>query len=334
MQMNTELASDHAGDEHELSVEGSTWHFVEGVEIAPGYYAWDLLSIGRRFEMWIAWCASRLTPVCVKLPRKDELNARTVAALQREYQAASSMSHPAIPRVFEANIDADVPYIIHEFIEGKPLSLVLDDDGKFDPHDVIFLGLQLAAALRHVHNQGYVHLDLKPANVSIRGDRALLLDFDIALPIGGQRSTTRPRGTRHYMAPEQIRCEPAQPSMDLFALGTLLYEVASNQKAFRLDTADEPSHSSQEVHPYRQIQAPIASIGELVPDLGPSIAAVIDALMAIDVAARPATADDTIKLLEAALPPDQEEGPLWPAWVTDTVLSKPGRPLPIRHGPA
>ena len=57
--------------------EVTTWGFSEQTEIVPGYFAWDLLGVGRRFEMWIAWCAERLTPVCVKIPRSDDHTERS-----------------------------------------------------------------------------------------------------------------------------------------------------------------------------------------------------------------------------------------------------------------
>lgn len=306
---------DRSTDDYEMS----TWDITEGTELAPGYYAWDVLGVGRRFEMWVAWCADRLTPVCVKLPRRDELNERTFDALRREHQAASSFDHPAIPRVFDADLEGPRPYLVHEFIEGKPLSLVLDDDGPYDGHDLVFLGLQLGAALRHIHRRGFVHLDLKPSNVAMRGDRATVFDFDIALPIGAQRSTNKPRGTHYYMAPEQIRCQPAHPSMDLFALGALLYEAASNRVAFALDTGELPTDSDAQPRVHRQNGAPIPPIGDLAPDLPLPIAAVIDRLMAIDVEARPASAAESIRLLEAALPDDDDR--MWPAWVSDALLT-------------
>jgi serine/threonine protein kinase len=301
--------------------ERSTWGFEEGDVLVPGYVAWALLGLGRRFETWVAWCQDRLAPVCIKLPRRDELTSRALDALGREHQAASAMAHPAIPRVFAYDPDAEIPHLIYEFVEGRPLSLVLDEDGPYDAHDVVFLGLQLAAALRHVHRRGFVHLDLKPSNVTMRGDRAILLDFDIALPVGGQRSTTKPRGTGHYMAPEQIRCLPANPSMDIFALGAVLFEAATARRAFAQPTASASLRSGDPAERFPQLSRPLPDLEQLAPQLTPAVAAAVRRLLAVEPADRPETTSDVIRLLEAALPPDTEV--LWPPWVTPALLGDP-----------
>jgi len=299
-------------DGHEVT----TWGFTEQAEIIPGYFAWDLLGIGRRFEMWIAWCAERLTPVCVKIPRRDGDRQRALAALRRELDAATAFDHPAIPRVFASDLTSEPPYIVYEFIEGRPLSHVLEEDGPMSSNDVVLLGLQVAVALRHIHRRGFVHLDLKPANIALRGDRAVVFDFDIALPIGGQRSRSKPRGTRWYMPPEQIRCEPARPAMDIFALGAVLYEAATARLAFDVDTDDAddaagPLEAAPRVH--RQLGPPIPTVTELVPTVWPALGHAIDAMLQPDPADRPETASEAIDLLASAIPPDGE--PLWPAWV-------------------
>lgn len=310
------------------AADDTTWGFTESSEIAPGYFAWDLLGIGRRFEMWIAWCADRLTPVCVKLPRRDALDPATIDALGRELAAATSCDHPAIPRVFASDLSASVPYVVHEFVEGKPLSAVIDDDGPLPPGEVALVGLQLAAALRHVHSRGYVHLDLKPSNVMLRGDRVTLCDFDIALPVGGQRSRTKPRGTHHYMAPEQIRCEPAQPAMDLFALGALLFEVATGEDAFGVPSRSESSTSGDGRPPYAQLLPERPLVRAVVPDFPLPLAEVIDLLLRLDPADRPTSADDVVRLLEQALGPEDER--LWPDWVPASLLHRTAGAAPLR----
>ena len=302
----------------------TTWGFCEQSEIVPGYFAWDLLGVGRRFEMWIAWCVDLLTPVCIKLPRGDDHTKRTRDALRRELDAAASFNHPAIPRVFASDLAADPPYIVYEFIEGRPLSLVIEEDGPVTSNDVVLLGLQVAVALRHVHQRGFVHLDLKPANIALRGDRAMVFDFDIALPIGGQRSRSKPRGTHGYMAPEQIRCEPARPGMDIFALGVVLYEAATATRAFGRDTrSDEQQSLTSDAVRYRQLGPPIPAVAELNPAVWPPLAHAIDAMISLDADDRPATASEAIALLASVRPPDGE--PLWPDWVQELATTAPPR---------
>ena len=304
--------------------EVTTWGFSEQSEIVPGYFAWDLLGIGRRFEMWIAWCADRLTPVCIKIPRGDDHTEQTLDALRRELAAATSFDHPAIPRVFASDLTTDPPYIVYEFIEGRPLSLVIEEDGAMASNDVALLGMQVAVALRHIHRRGFVHLDLKPANIALRGDRAVVLDFDIALPIGGQRSRSKPRGTRWYMPPEQIRCEPAQPGMDIFALGVVLYEAATATLAFGQDTSsDEQQPPPANPAGYRQLGPPIPTVAELAPAVWPPLADAIDTMLRPDPSERPANASEALDLLVSALPPDGES--LWPDWVNRLHRTTPSR---------
>jgi serine/threonine protein kinase len=315
----------------------TTWGFSEQSEIVPGYFAWDLLGVGRRFEMWIAWCAERLTPVCIKIPRGDDHTERTLDALRRELAAATSFNHPAIPRVFASDLTTEMPYIVYEFIEGRPLSAVIEDDGPMASNDVVLLGMQVAVALRHIHRQGFVHLDLKPANIALRGDRAMVFDFDIALPIGGQRSQSKPRGTRWYMPPEQIRCEPAQPGMDIFALGAVLYEAATATLAYGQDTrSDEEQLPPADPAGYRQLGPPIPTVAELVPTVWPPLAQAIDTMLRPDPGERPADASEALDLLASALPPDGE--PLWPDWVnglhrTTPPRRQPEEPLPGTQSP-
>lgn len=302
-----------ASPEEAFVEDTSTWEVGEGEELVPGCFAWDLLGVGRRFETWIAFCTDRLVPVCVKVPRQDRLDIRTIDALTREHRIVSDLDHPSVPRLFAIDLQADRPYLVYEFIEGKPLSYMLEDDGPFDANATILLGLQLGAVLRHVHRRGYVHLDLKPANITIRNGRPILLDFDIALPTGDRRSQTTPRGTVHYMGPEQIRCEPAHPSMDLFALGAVLFEAFTGARAFEFDSCSRSTTDSLPTT-FPQLTQATPDVARFVPDVEPALVAVINRLLAADPIDRPVDADATIAELEAALPDGAE--PLWPSWVT------------------
>lgn len=283
------------------------WHWQQGDEPVPGYLLWGQVHLGRRCEIWVAWCRDRLTPMVLKVARPDRLDAADRRALGRERDALAAMDHPAIPRLFAAGIDGPVPHLVLELIEGRSLAAVLEDRGTgFDDHDTVLIGLQLAAILRHVHRRGFVHLDVKPDNLALRGDRLFLLDFDLALPAGTAQTPDRPRGSPAHMAPEQIACRPVLPAMDLFALGTVLFEVRSGRALFA------PSEQR-----WPQIDDPPPDLAALLPhDTSSALAALISDLVEPDAAARPGT-DRVLRLLDAAVPAGTER--LWPAWVTSAV---------------
>jgi serine/threonine protein kinase len=230
---------------------------------------------------------------------------RTMEALRREAAVVSSLSHPSIQRLLEATLTDPDPHLVLEYVEGPTLASLLDSEGPLGPPDVIRLGMQVAAALHYLHGRGVVHLDLKPSNLALSCGRAVLLDFDIALPVGGSRPSRTPRGTPAYMAPEQVRMEPAAPSMDLWALGTVLFEAATGEPAF--DVADETGKTTR----YTQLATrPAFPQSCTVPA---ALRELIVALTEPRASNRPASAEEVLRLLASGLP-EAEEG-LWPDWV-------------------
>lgn len=293
--------------EDEGEEEPSTWGLAPGDPIVPDLFAWELLGCGRRHESWLAWSVSRWNHVVVKLPRQDSVVPSTRRALEREADIAGALSHPSIVRLLDARVDpADpLPYVVYEYVEGPTLDQALGADGALAPADAVRLGMQIAATLHYLHGKGFVHLDLKPGNLGLRDGRAVLLDFDIALPIGVCRSETRPRGTPSYMAPEQVRCLAADPSMDLWALGAVLYEAVTDEQAFEIG-------GDREHRDFPQLTRPPSPPRDLVGSIPEGIERVILELLRRDPAMRPATAMGALTLLRENLPPD-EEG-LWPGW--------------------
>jgi eukaryotic-like serine/threonine-protein kinase len=288
----------------------TSWARLAGEELAPGLRAWALLGDGRRCETWLAWCQRRWTPVAVKLPRPDQVTPRSRRALAREARALRPFSHPSIQRLLEARLDDPVPCLVFEYIEGPTLASLLDRRGPLAPGDVIRLGLQVGAVLHYLHGSGVAHLDVKPENLAVRGGRAVLLDFDLARPLGQADGKGRLRGSAPYMAPEQIGRAPATPAMDLFALGATLYEAATDDLAFQAHrSGDEPC--------YPQLTGPPASLRSLNPAVPVALERAISTLLAPDPSARPPSAAAAMKLLAGALPRG-EEG-LWPRWVGTIV---------------
>ena len=180
--------------------------------------------------------------VAIKVLAKQDEDAS--ARLLQEARAASALNHPHICTIHEVGEHEGQAFIVMEHVEGKPLSALIPSDG-LPPESVIRYGTQIADALAHAHERGVVHRDLKSANVVITPEgRAKVLDFGLAkrMPRADADAVTRTQetltqpgmlvGTLAYMAPEVLRGEAATARSDIWALGVLLYEMASGRLPF------------------------------------------------------------------------------------------------------
>jgi TolB-like protein len=192
--------------------------------------------------------------------------------LLREARAAASLNHPNICTIHDVGEADGHAYIAMEVVDGVPLSQRIAG-GALPIDDVLRYGTQLADALAHAHQRGVVHRDLKSANVMVTPEgRIKVLDFGLAKLVSGDDPsdlTTRESlsgsgavlGTLPYMAPEQLRGQPVDARTDIWALGIVLYEMASGARPFTGATAFElsssilndsspplPSHVATELH--------------------------------------------------------------------------------------
>ena len=164
--------------------------------------------------------------------------------LRREARLASSLNHPNICTIYEVGEDSGEVFIAMEYVDGRPLSESIRGEG-LPFETTLRYGRQLASALAHAHDHGVVHGDLKPSNIIITpGGDAKILDFGLARrsdPAEFDRQTLETvsaehrsglGGTLRYMAPEQIDASPASQSTDLWALGVVLYEMATGSHPF------------------------------------------------------------------------------------------------------
>jgi eukaryotic-like serine/threonine-protein kinase len=294
------------------------WEFAAGQALVPGLLAWTRLGDGPRCETWLAWDVARWSPAAVKLPLPATLRAgRGLAALRPELEAAADLAHPGIQRLLDSSLEGPLPYLEFEYVEGPTLDAAVEDDGPFHPIDVVLTGMQLTAALGYLHRRGLVHLDVKPGNVVLRDQRPVLIDFGFASRAGDPPRPGRVRGTPAWMAPEQIAREPAAPSMDLFALGATLFELATGESAF------EPADEGAELERWPQLSpdrgAQRRALGRTV---GPRLAALIGGLLALDPADRPATAGEVLLALDEALPPEAAAERFWPGWATPALTAR------------
>jgi TolB-like protein len=163
---------------------------------------------------------------------------------ENEARAAAALSHPNVLAVYDVNV-AGTPCVVFELLEGETLRARIAA-GDLGPAEAVDVACQVGRGLAAAHDKGIVHRDLKPDNVFLtRGGQAKVLDFGLARvrePLAGDALSGAPTleptepgtvlGTRGYMSPEQVRGQAADARSDIFALGILLYEMLSGQRAF------------------------------------------------------------------------------------------------------
>jgi serine/threonine-protein kinase len=158
---------------------------------------------------------------------------------RREAQAAGRLSHPGIVTIHDiAEDETGQPYLVMEYIEGRPLNLLLGPTAQVPLDKLLDIGIQVAQALDYAHGKGIVHRDIKPPNILVTTDgRAKIADFGIARLEGTeltQEGTSL--GTPSYMSPEQFRGSAVDARSDQFSLGAVLYWMFTGQKPFNGDT--------------------------------------------------------------------------------------------------
>jgi serine/threonine-protein kinase len=221
-------------------------------------------------EVYVAQDLHLGREVAVKLLPPDALqdeNARS--RFRREAQILCKLNHPNIATVFDFERQDGVDFLVMEYIAGLTLSDRLAA-GPLPEKDVLRLGLQLAEGIAAAHELGIIHRDLKPDNLRVTpDDRLKILDFGLARAAGSvvedtasetSIQTTRVEGTLRYMAPEQLRGHAVDARTDIYAVGSILYEIATGQVPFdeKLTTALVESILHRSPRPPRQLNSAIS----------------------------------------------------------------------------
>lgn len=176
----------------------------------------------------------------LKLEYNDDSNF--IRKFKRESLAAASISHPNIVSIFDVGsetIDDDVVhYIVMEYIDGKTLKELINEDGKLPEKRALNYALQIAEALKMAHSKHIVHRDIKSQNIMVtKDDRVKVTDFGIARVADNTTvtATNAVMGSVHYFSPEQARGAKVDNRSDIYSMGIVLYEMLTGTLPFDAD---------------------------------------------------------------------------------------------------
>ena len=253
-----------------------------------GYELLAHLHRSRGFDVYDAWSIERHCRCVIKTPRADRLDdPKLWQRLEEEGRLLYRLTHPHILRGYDV-IEGPPPAVVTETLRGKTLEYLLETSRRLSAAEAAVLGIQLCSAVAYLHNQGYLHLDLKPSNVVIDAGRAIVIDLSIAREPG---PSTPGLGTWAYLAPEQALGDQLGPAADVWGIGVVLYEALTGRPLFGEGEDDEVSDSdlftdSFDPEDYPQLQGRVPGIGT-VRRLPAALATAIDACLEPDASRRP-----------------------------------------------
>ncbi|AKU14928.1 Stk1 family PASTA domain-containing Ser/Thr kinase [Luteipulveratus mongoliensis] len=211
------------------------------------YEVGELIGRGGMAEVHLGHDTRLGRQVAIKMLRADLARDNTfLARFRREAQSAAGLNHHAIVAVYDSGEDVfietggarvDVPYIVMEYVDGKTLREVLNEEGRLAPDEASRITMGILSALEYSHDKGIVHRDIKPANVMVtRGGSVKVMDFGIARALADVGATMTSAqavvGTARYLSPEQAQGETVDERSDLYSTGCVLFEFLTGRTPF------------------------------------------------------------------------------------------------------
>jgi len=259
--------------------------------VLDGRYRLDAPLGGGGFgAVYVAWHLRLARAVAVKVLHPEHVrNPELRKRFEREAKSLAALSHPNVVTVFDYGVDEDLPFLVMEKLEGRPLAVAIAEG--LAPGHAIAIAIDVASALAYAHAQGIVHRDLKPANIFLQAQNdgtegVRVLDFGLAKFVGragpsgaveasgGREDPTQTHGsslmgTPAYMSPEQATGDTVDARADVYTLGLVLYESV---------TGKDPYAGSAVELIHHQLQTPLPAVVSSLP--GESWAPALDKLLA------------------------------------------------------
>lgn len=299
-----------------------SYPYPVGYRIAGDLTVTGHLAAGRGCHLYQVWSARDWCAFTCKILSPERADSRAdIAGLRREARILRSVGHPNIVQCFGVGEHERLPFLLLEYLEGPTLLDVIERQSgrRLEVSDAVRAAIHVGAALYHLHRRGFLHLDLKPANMLLRDGVPVLIDLDSARRCDAASRPSRQLGTAPYMAPEQVLREPLTPAADIFGLGALLYELVTGRWVYEHIYEKPTENGRPRQHPQAE--------GEPVPpprQFRPAISATLERTLLTCLETDPEDRFASMHPLLLALVGELEEPvSLWPAGVLAERRSQP-----------
>ena len=204
------------------------------------------LAVGGMATVFLAYDPWFTRKVAIKvLDLRGRIDRGSAERFAREAGCVGRLNHPNVVVGLDGGEGPELHYIVLRYVDGPTLAEVLRSQPRKGIAEVLGILIDIAQGLRHAHEHGIIHRDVKPSNVLLEGDRAIVVDFGIAKSASSTVNTVEGPGprTERYASPEQLRGEELTPATDQYSLGLVAYELFTGAQPFKVaDTEIRNAH--------------------------------------------------------------------------------------------
>lgn len=236
-----------------------------GTILSNRYEIIEKIGAGGMSIVYKAKCNKLQRYVAIKVLREEfASDEEFVSRFRVEAQSAASLSHPNIVSIYDVGYEENTHYIVMEYIHGKTLKQLIEEEAPFTSSKVLNVALDIASALQHAHKKNIIHRDIKPQNILITDEGVLkVADFGIARAVDSSTVVTTGNaiGSVHYFSPEQARGGYVDKTSDIYSLGIVMFEMGTKTLPFEGESPVTVAlkHINEEIPSPRSINHQLSS---------------------------------------------------------------------------
>ncbi|MFM1823310.1 MAG: Serine/threonine-protein kinase PknB [Planctomycetota bacterium] len=279
---------------------------VKSSQQIPGYQIIRKLGAGAMATVFLARQLSLDRLVAIKvLPKKYSSNPNFIERFYKEGRAAAKLSHNNIVAAYDVNQAGEHHYFVMEYVDGDTVYDRIVARKRLPERESLEIIRQVASALQHAHEMGFIHRDIKPKNIMMTtAGVAKLADLGLARAISDKEAAEaesgRAYGTPYYISPEQIRgAVDIGPAADLYGLGATFYHMVTGKVPFEGTTPSQVMH--------KHLKQPLVPPDHVIPQISGGTALIIETMLKKDPRERYARAADLVRDLELVLSGQEPE---------------------------